>query len=280
MNATLNDRYVIYDIKNIFKIEKHKYICLFGGIMKKYIIPIIAVVLMGSFCMCVNTNNNNNSTGNKYSNNNNNNAYGYNTSSNGTYNNMYCGFNYNNSTIIINISKIPVELELRTTIGKALSTKLINTTDKDIGKSYIDHKIIYFEYNRTMPAYEGGVTIVDLSSKLKFLNPVYPHIIVDRSVFKNESEANKVKYNNKTMIIRIIRSNTPAIIKRVNNTFIIEGNSLKELDKAESRFILDIYEYLSNCNNNTYNNFSTYNVTTNITANITTNSVTNNYTKS
>jgi hypothetical protein len=178
--------------------------------MKKLLIPIIALILMGSLCMCVEK--------------------------------RSSLYDYSNTKVLtVDINGTPVQLELRTTVGEALSTNLINTNDKDIKNYYLAHKIIYFEYNKSLPSEEGGVSIVDLALKLKFLNPIYPHYIVDETVFKNESEVNKIKNSNKTMIIKIIRGNRSATIEKINNTFIIEGNSLKELDKAESRFILAIY---------------------------------------
>ncbi len=178
--------------------------------MKKLLISIIAFILMGSMCMCVEKKSS---------------LYDYS----------------NNKVLTVDINNTPVNLELRTTVGEALSTNLINTNDKDIKNYYLSHKIIYFEYNHSLPSAEGGVSIVDLASKLKFLNPIYPHYIVDDTVFKNESEINKVKNSNQTMIIKIIKCNKSATIEKINNTFVIEGNSLKELDKAESRFILAIY---------------------------------------
>ena len=178
--------------------------------MKKLLIPIIALILMGSLCMCVEK--------------------------------RSSLYDYSNTKVLtVDVNGTPVKLELRTTVGEALSTNLINTDDKDIKNYYLSHKIIYFEYDTSLPSEEGGVSIVDLASKLKFLNPVYPHYIVDETVFKNESEVNKIKNSNKTMVIKIIRSNRSATIEKINNSFIIEGNSLKELDKAESRFILAIY---------------------------------------
>ena len=136
----------------------------------------------------------------------------------------------------------PVTLVLRTTVREALSTKLINTNDSDILRSYLNHKIIYLEYNRSLPLEEGKITVIDLSMKLGFLKPLYGHLIVDDSVFKNESEREMVKSSNITLIIRVVRGNRSATIEKVDNrTYVIEGNSLKELDKAESRFVLAIY---------------------------------------
>ena len=136
----------------------------------------------------------------------------------------------------------PVTLVLRTTVREALSTKLINTNDSDIVKNYLNHKIIYLEYNRSLPLEEGKVTVIDLSMKLGFLKPLYGHLVVDDSVFKNESEREKVKASNITLIIRVVRGNRSATIEKIDDrTYVIEGNSLKELDKAESRFVLAIY---------------------------------------
>ena len=136
----------------------------------------------------------------------------------------------------------PVTLVLRTTVREALSTKLINTNDSDIVKNYLNHKIIYLEYNRSLPLEEGKVTVIDLSMKLGFLKPLYGHLIVDDSVFKNESEREKVKASNITLIVKVVRGNRSATIEKIGSrTYVIEGNSLKELDKAESRFVLAIY---------------------------------------
>ena len=136
----------------------------------------------------------------------------------------------------------PVTLVLRTTVREALSTKLINTNDSDIVKNYLNHKIIYLEYNRSLPLEEGKVTVIDLSMKLGFLKPLYGHLVVDDSVFKNESEREKVKASNITLIIKVVRGNRSATIEKIDDrTYVIEGNSLKELDKAESRFVLAIY---------------------------------------
>jgi len=44
------------------------------------------------------------------------------------------------------------------------------------------------------------------------------------------------------MVIKIIKTQNNATITRINNTFIIEGNSLKELDKAETRFVIAIFK--------------------------------------
>jgi len=66
---------------------------------------------------------------------------------------------------------------------------------------------------------------------------------VDDTIFKNESERERVKNSNITLIIKVVKGNRSATIEKVNNrTYIIEGNSLKELDKAESRFVLAIYK--------------------------------------
>jgi len=98
------------------------------------------------------------------------------------------------------------------------------------------------EYNKSLPLEEGKITVIDLSMKLGFLKPLYGHLIVEDEVFKNESERERVKSSNITLIIRVVRGNRSATIEKVDNrTYVIEGNSLKELDKAESRFVLAIY---------------------------------------
>ena len=149
------------------------------------------------------------------------------------------------NTYVVNltIEGQPIQLVLRTTVREALSTELINTNDSDIVKSYLSHKIIYIEYNKSLPLEEGKLSVIDLSLKLGFLNPLYGHVIVDDSVFKNESEKEEVINSNITLILKVIRGNRSATIEKVDNrTYIIEGNSLKELDKAVSRFVLAIYK--------------------------------------
>ncbi|HIP15645.1 MAG TPA: hypothetical protein EYG77_00370 [Methanothermococcus okinawensis] len=153
--------------------------------------------------------------------------------------------NRSENTYVVNltIEGQPIQLVLRTTVREALSTELINTNDSDIVKSYLSHKIIYIEYNKSLPLEEGKLSVIDLSLKLGFLNPLYRHVIVDDSVFKNESEKEKVINSNITLILKVIRGNRSATIEKVDNrTYIIEGNSLKELDKAVSRFVLAIYK--------------------------------------
>ncbi|AEH06618.1 hypothetical protein [Methanothermococcus okinawensis] len=159
--------------------------------------------------------------------------------SSGHYNND----NYYNKYIFVNINNTTITVPLRTTLGEALSTQLINTTNKDIRNYYLSHKIIYLQYNESLPSDEGGVSIADLVFKLKALNQYYPHIIVDKNIFNNSTEAYMVKNSNKTMVINIIRGNRNATIEKYNNIYIIEGNSLKELDKAESRFVIILYGY-------------------------------------
>jgi hypothetical protein len=44
------------------------------------------------------------------------------------------------------------------------------------------------------------------------------------------------------MVIKIIKTQNNATITKINNTFIIEGNSLKEMDKAETRFIIALFK--------------------------------------
>ena len=137
----------------------------------------------------------------------------------------------------------PIQLVLRTTVREALSTELINTNDSDIVENYLSHRIIYLEYNRSLSLEEGKLSLIDLSLKLGFLRPLYGHVIVDDSVFKNESEREKVKSSNITLILKVIKGNRSATIEKVDNrTYIIEGNSLEELDKAVSRFVLAIYK--------------------------------------
>ena len=146
------------------------------------------------------------------------------------------------NVVNLTIDGQPVQLILRTTVREVLSTELINTNDSDIVKSYLSHRIIYLEYNRSLPLEEGKISVIDLSMKLGFLRPLYKHVIVEDSIFKNESERERVKNSNITLIIKVIRGNGSATIEKIGNrTYIIEGNSLEELDKGVSRFALAIY---------------------------------------
>ena len=155
----------------------------------------------------------------------------------------YNGSSEDSNVVDLVIGGQPVQLVLRTSVKEALSTKLINTNDSDIVESYLSYKIIYLEYNRSLSPEEGKVSVIDLSMKLGFLNPFYKHLIVDDTIFKNESEREMVKSNNITLIIRVVKGNRSATIEKVDNkTYIIEGNSLEELDKAVSRFVLAIYK--------------------------------------
>ena len=180
--------------------------------MKKLILLICSIILMSSLCLCVDKQ----SSGN----------------------NNYGNSNYYNGYIFMNFENNSIKVPLRATVGEALSTQLINTNDTDIRNYYLAHKIIYFEYNESLPNNEGGVATTDLIMKLKFFNQYYPHILADKSVFNNTEEIYKVKNSNKTMVIKIIKGSRNATIEKYNNSYIIEGNSLKELDKAESRFII------------------------------------------
>jgi hypothetical protein len=56
------------------------------------------------------------------------------------------------------------------------------------------------------------------------------------------NETEHLMKSNKTMVIKIIKTKNNATITKIGNTFIIEGNSLKEMDKAETRFVIDIFE--------------------------------------
>ena len=191
--------------------------------MKKLLISIIFMALMISLSMCINIKGINGGTG-------------------GHINNS------DNNIIYLNISGNSIELPLRASVEEALSTELINTSDSDILRHYLNTKIIYLEYNKSLPSEEGLVSIIDLSMKLGFLNSMYPHSIADDEVFNNKSEIERVKNSNITMVIKIIRSNNTARIVRINRTFVIEGNSLEELDKAETRFVLAIYTGLAENN--------------------------------
>ncbi|XRO75558.1 hypothetical protein ACO3TA_01395 [Methanocaldococcus sp. 28A] len=160
--------------------------------------------------------------------------------------------------IVIEYNGTPIKVPLRATIGEAKEVKLINTTDKEIYDYYHSKILIYIYGNLSLKPEEGEVSIIDLITKLVWFNQFYPHNIVIelnrtnttvtvKSIFANgKSSINKLKindseyliHNNKTMVIKFIRTQNNATIIRINNTFIIEGNSLKEMDKAETRFVI------------------------------------------
>ncbi len=163
--------------------------------------------------------------------------------------------------IIIEYKNEPIEIPLRATIGEAKKVRLINTTDKEIYEYYHTKKLLYIRGDFNISPEEGGVSMIDLITKLKWFNQFYPHnIIIElnkekngtvnaKAIFYNGTEKytyftpEEVRYlttNNKTMVIEIYKTNNTATIKRIGNVFIIEGNSTKELDKAESRFIIAI----------------------------------------
>ena len=165
-------------------------------------------------------------------------------------------------SITVEINGTPVEIPLRATIGDAKDVKLINTTDKEIYNYYHTKTLIYIEGNMSLKPEEGGVSIVDLISKLEWFNQIYPHnIVVELSrnssvvtakvVFASvkisiaKFKVNETEYlmkSNKTMVIKIIKTQNNATITKINNTFIIEGNSLKEMDKAETRFVIAMFK--------------------------------------
>jgi len=160
--------------------------------------------------------------------------------------------------ILVEVNNTPIEVPLRATLGEAESVKLINTTDQEIYNYYHSKILIYVCGDMNLTPEEGGISIIDFITKLEWFNQFYPHnIVVElnrsgdnitvKSIFSNGkkaitilklNESEYLKHNNKTMVIEFIKTNTPAMIKKVNNTFIIEGNSLKELDKAETRFVI------------------------------------------
>ena len=170
--------------------------------------------------------------------------------------------NDSKKSITVEINGTPVEIPLRATIGDAKDVKLINTTDKDIYNYYHTKTLIYIKGDMEIKPEEGGVSIVDLISKLEWFNQLYPHnIIVELSrnstivtakvVFANgkasiaKFKLNETEYlmsSNKTMVVKIIKTQNNATITKINNTFIIEGNSLKEMDKAEARFVIAVFK--------------------------------------
>ncbi|UXM84579.1 hypothetical protein [Methanococcus aeolicus] len=147
------------------------------------------------------------------------------------------------NTIFVDVNNQSIQLELRTTVGEALTTKLVNTNIEDIKNDYNNNKIIYIEYDPNISQNDGGVSIIDLVSKLKFYNSFVKNNmqIVDSSVFTNQSEIDKIKNSKITMIVKITKSNSTATISKSNGVYVIEGNSLKELDKATTMFVLSIY---------------------------------------
>ncbi|AAB98250.1 TPA: hypothetical protein HA335_06145 [Methanocaldococcus jannaschii] len=198
--------------------------------MKKLLLIIGIISLMTSMSMCLNNNNLNNLDLKK--------------------------------SILVEVNGTPIEIPLRATVGEAKEVKLINTTDREIYNYYHSKILIYIKGDMNISVKEGGVSIVDLVTKLEWFNQFYPHnIVVElnrtnstvtvKSIFANgktsitELKVNESEYlmhNNKTMVIEILKTHNTATITKINNTFIIEGNSLKELDNAETRFVIDMFK--------------------------------------
>ena len=198
--------------------------------MKKLLLALGIITLITSMSMCLNNNHN-------------------------TLNDL-------KKEIVVEINGTPAKVPLRATIGEAKEVKLVNTTDKEIYDYYHSKILIYIYGNMSLKPDEGGVSIVDLITKLEWFNQFYPHnIVVElertnstvavKSIFANgKTSIDKLKINeseylmnnNKTMVIKIIKTQNNATITKINNTFIIEGNSLKEMDKAETRFIIALFK--------------------------------------
>lgn len=144
------------------------------------------------------------------------------------------------STLVVQFGDTTVNVPLRAVINDSMTTNLINTNDSEIKSDYTsgNYKIIYFEYDSNISNEEGGIVITDLVSKVSFFNNVYPYAIADQTLFNNTQDIEKVKNSNNTLVIQIERTNNSATIEKYNNTYVIEGNSLEELDKAESRFVI------------------------------------------
>ncbi|WP_456471874.1 hypothetical protein [Methanocaldococcus sp.] len=159
---------------------------------------------------------------------------------------------------VVNINNTPVDVQLRTNIYLAKQTEIINTTPKEIYYFYHTKPNIYIRGSLNITPKEGGVTILDLITKIRWLNKYYPHnIIIELSrendrvyvdvltkdgkeikTYLTAENVSKIINSNKTMVIEIYKTNSKAKITKIGNRFIIEGNSKEELDKAESRFIM------------------------------------------
>ncbi|ABR54418.1 conserved hypothetical protein [Methanococcus vannielii SB] len=198
--------------------------------MKK-ISLILSIILLSSFCLCTEKNSND-------------------------------LFEYSDSTVfMVTVGENKVPIELRAKINDSFTTLFKNTDKNEIKSTYYseNHEIIYIEYDRSLPAAEGGVSVADLKLKLIWANSYFnPHVIIVpgdltengtyadifykdgsiESTFLNNEHVDKVKNSNKTIVIDFQRTENPATIEKYNNTYIIEGNSLIELDKAESMFII------------------------------------------
>ncbi|ENN96845.1 hypothetical protein J422_00320 [Methanocaldococcus villosus KIN24-T80] len=157
----------------------------------------------------------------------------------------------------------PIDVKLRVPISMALETELVNTSDKEIYYLYHTKKNLYIISNLSVSPKGGGVAILELLTKISWLNNFYPHNIIlelNRSnntvylefklVNGKEGEA-KLKINeceaimnsNNTLVILANISDKKARISKVGNKIIIEGDSLEEMDKAVARFIIDIINY-------------------------------------
>ena len=178
--------------------------------MKK-IVLILSLVLLSSFCLCTDKTDSASEDLSDYSN-----------------------------TLVVHFGDTTVNVPLRAMINDSMTTTLINTNDSDIKSDYTggNYKIMYFEYDPDLSNEEGGIVLTDLVSKVSFFTTAYSYVIADQTLFNNTEDIEKVKNSNQTLVIQIERSNNSATITKYNNTYVIEGNSLRELDKAESRFVI------------------------------------------
>ncbi|MBP2144059.1 hypothetical protein J2127_001229 [Methanococcus voltae] len=168
-------------------------------------------------------------------------------------------------------------LTLRSDVLDTVSVDLINTSDNDIKNTYFNNSALaYIDYDPSLPNNEGGVSVMDLKVKLITFNSYYyydnnykPHNIaslvstegndtyIQLLIYGNESnplnlklnttELDIVKNSNKTTVFEVRKTNNTATITKVGfNHYLIEGNSLEELDKAESRLLIALVGNVNN----------------------------------
>ncbi|MCS3901281.1 hypothetical protein [Methanococcus voltae] len=216
---------------------------------KKLAVLALTLVLVASFSLCTSKSNDNNTT------------------------------QLSSSEYLVHFGNQSQVLTLRADVLDTVSVDLVNTSDAELKNNYFNNsQLAYIEYDPSLPNNEGGVAVMDLKIKLINFNGYYiydnyykPHNIASLSsidgnntgiqllVYRNESnpidivlnatELDIVKNSNKTTVFELRKTNNTATITKVGfNHYLIEGNSLEEIDKAESRLLIAL---VGNVNNST-----------------------------
>uniref|UniRef100_A9AAB7 Uncharacterized protein n=1 Tax=Methanococcus maripaludis (strain C6 / ATCC BAA-1332) TaxID=444158 RepID=A9AAB7_METM6 len=179
------------------------------------IVLILSLVLMSSFCLCTDKTDSGSDDLSDYD---------------------------NNLEVHIGENGI-INIPLKSTINESDSTTFTNTTDSEIARDYKSgtYKIIYFDYDKTNMTVGEANVVLHIASVIGTFNTIYPYVVVDDTVYNSTADIEKVKNSNITLTINISKGLTPANIEKYNNTYIIKGNSLEELEKAETRFVIAMF---------------------------------------